>query len=79
MTATLTLEIPDGTSWADVPEPFQADLATLDQLDNEALWSIAYSKKADDNTQQLESDRFMLRKAQAAAILRWRGCHVPLP
>ncbi|NET55915.1 MAG: hypothetical protein F6K47_07015 [Symploca sp. SIO2E6] len=28
---------------------------------------------------QTEADRFMLRKAQAAAILRWRGFHVPPP
>lgn len=28
---------------------------------------------------QTEADRFMLRKAQAVAILRWRGCHVPPP
>lgn len=97
------LEVGSPPSWSDVPEPFQSDLATLDQLDNEALWDIAYSKKPNDTTQQiedilepsqeqndnanpeqletlqLENDRFMLRKAQAAAILRWRGCHVPLP
>ncbi|MEM9219171.1 MAG: hypothetical protein AAGD25_33155 [Cyanobacteria bacterium P01_F01_bin.150] len=97
------LEVGSPPSWSDVPEPFQADLATLDQLDNETLWGIAYSKKPNDNTPQIEeilessrgqnvnanpeqlealqfeNDRFMLRKAQAAAILRWRGCHVPLP
>lgn len=28
---------------------------------------------------QTESDRFMLCKAQAAAILSWRGHHVPKP
>ena len=26
---------------------------------------------------QTEADRFMLCKAQAAAILRWRGCYIP--
>jgi predicted transcriptional regulator len=28
--------------------------------------------------QRKEADRFMLRKAQAAAILRWRGHQIPL-
>ncbi len=26
-----------------------------------------------------ETDRFMLLKAQAAVLLRWRGHHVPTP
>lgn len=97
------LEVGSPPSWADAPEPFQAELAILDELDNEALWDIAYSQlpnhvseqmqelveplgqSAQSGSQaqleqlQLESDCFMLRKAQAAAILRWRGCHVPLP
>jgi len=96
-------EVGSPPSWADAPEPFQADLAALDRLDNESLWAIAHGQLSDPNPEQLEilvesptdsvdsenqeqldalqmeSDRFMLRKAQAAVILRWRGCHVPLP
>jgi hypothetical protein len=89
-------------SWEDAPAPFQADLATLDRLDDEALWRIAKSARTEADLvrlqelleknseaqltaaeqtefQQLrfEADRFMLRKAHAAALLHWRGHIVP--
>jgi predicted transcriptional regulator len=84
--------------WEDVPAEFQADIAALDRLNEDALWSIARSCKTaaeleryDDllerNREKIltpeerleltelrqEADRFMIRKAQAAALLRWRG------
>ncbi len=89
-------------SWEDVPAEFQADLAALDRLHDEALWQIARSRQTDDDmvkyqelldknanqsiteterlelTQlRIEADRFMLRKAHAAALLRWRGHQLP--
>mgnify|MGYP001606101204 CR=1 FL=1 len=88
--------------WNDIPAEFQADVATLDRLDDTALWRIArqkYSetemkmyqdlldKNADGSiseaekqklqTLRIEGDRFMLRKAHAAALLRWRGHQIP--
>jgi hypothetical protein len=88
--------------WDDAPAEFQADLAALDRLDDEALWRIARSrmteadmgryqelldKNANDTLQaeecdelvnlRTEADRFMLHKAHAAALLRWRGYQVP--
>lgn len=88
--------------WEDAPPEFQADLAALDRLDDDALWSIARDRKTDHdmtrystllernatglltavereelNELRTEADRFMLRKAQAAAILRWRGHFIP--
>ncbi|MCE7983756.1 MAG: hypothetical protein DYG89_21485 [Caldilinea sp. CFX5] len=88
--------------WDDVPPEFQADLAAMDRLEDDALWRIARSKKeltslqrydellarnqdnllTDSEKQELqqlrtEADRFMLRKAHAAALLRWRGYTVP--
>jgi hypothetical protein len=85
-------------SWDDVPPEFQLDLAGLEKLDDDALWTIARSRRvpaefvrydellernADgqltpaehDELERLreEADRFMLRKAHAAALLRWRG------
>lgn len=88
--------------WAQAPAEFQADLAALDRLNDDALWHIARSqrsdadvallqelleKNADDEltaaeqlelaTQVAEADRFMLRKAHAAALLQWRGHSVP--
>ena len=89
-------------SWEDVPAEFQADLAALDRLNDEALWQIARSQQSEGNmvryqalldknanesmteserlelTQlRVEADRFMLRKAHAAALLRWRGHQLP--
>jgi hypothetical protein len=88
--------------WDDAPAEFQADLAALDRLDDEALWCIARSRKSDTEMERyqelldknangtlaaeereelvklrIEYDRFMLRKAHAAALLRWRGHQVP--
>jgi hypothetical protein len=84
--------------WDDVPAEFQSDVAALDRLNDEALWTIARSHKTaaelerydellernrektitPDERLELtglrqEADRFMLRKAHAAALLRWRG------
>ncbi|ETW96273.1 MAG: hypothetical protein ETSY1_27250 [Candidatus Entotheonella factor] len=89
-------------SWEDAPREFQADLATLDRLDDDALWRIARSEQtetemtrysdlleanandrlSDDDQAELaqlrvQADRFMLRKVHAAALLRWRGHHIP--
>jgi hypothetical protein len=88
--------------WDDAPAEFQADLAALDRLDDEALWRIARSRtteaemehyqelldknangslSADEREElsglRVEFDRSMLRKAHAAALLRWRGYPIP--
>ena len=80
--------------WLQAPAEFQADLAALDRLGDDALWRIARSQRseadaarlqellennADDaltaagrlemDVQVAEADRFMLRKAHAAALL----------
>jgi len=98
------IKIGSPPEWDNVPAEFQAEIATLDKLDDNALWQIALSQKtaADmkryntllegnqndtlTDTERLElmalrqvADRFMLRKAQAAALLRWRGHRVPTP
>ncbi|RLC69930.1 MAG: hypothetical protein DRJ03_17940 [Chloroflexi bacterium] len=88
--------------WDNAPAKFQADLAALDRLDDDALWRIArsheteagmerYQELLDKNADgalsagerdalanlRIESDRFMLCKAHAAALLRWRGHQIP--
>jgi paraquat-inducible protein B len=98
------IKIGSPPEWDNVPAEFQAEIATLDKLDDNALWQIALSQKtaADmkryntllegnqndtlTDAERLElmalrqvADRFMLRKAQAAALLRWRGHRVPTP
>ncbi|NEP10743.1 MAG: hypothetical protein F6K14_11110 [Symploca sp. SIO2C1] len=92
------LQIGSPPNWSDVPEEFQADLAALDRLEDQALWPIAQSQKTPEemerhywllaqnqersltDAEQIEleqlkisADRFMLRKAHAAALLKWRG------
>lgn len=34
--------------WSDVPEEYQADLAALDRLDDDALWQIARGRKTSE-------------------------------
>ncbi len=90
--------------WEDAPAEFQADLAAMDKLDDEALWVIARGRKIPAEMKRYdallehnqsgaltaaerlelaalrtEADRFMLCKAHAAVLLRWRGHEVPAP
>ena len=96
------MQIDSPPRWDDAPVEFQADLAALERLDDEALWRVARSREtgadvgryqelldrnangalSPDEREELvglrvESDRFMLCKAHAAALLRWRGCQSP--
>ncbi|MBH8564681.1 hypothetical protein I8748_21260 [Nostoc sp. CENA67] len=98
------LQVGSPPAWDDVPEEFQADLASLDKLNDNTLWQIVHSRKTaadmerynillESNsrgtltqaerselmTLRYEADLFMLRKAQAAVLLRWRGYNVPTP
>ncbi len=40
---------------------------------------LSDAERAELAALRMEADCFMLRKAQAAAILRWRGRYLPLP
>jgi hypothetical protein len=84
---------------ADVPSEFQAALAELDSLDDNALFAIATSQQTSEEFERYEgllanpsrtiaqqheldelrfaADLWMLRKAHAAALLKWRGRVVP--
>lgn len=98
------LRVGSPPAWDDVPAEFQADLAEMDRLDDDALWHIAHSRKTEaemagydklleknqrgtlNEAEQLElerlrieTDRFLLRKAHAVVLLRWRGHPVPPP
>ena len=98
------LQVGSPPQWDDVPEEFQADLATLDKLDDYTLWQIANSRKSAAEMERYNTlleanssgtlteaeglemialrhqfDLFMLKKAQAAVLLRWRGHRVPTP
>ena len=87
--------------WSAAPAEYQADLAAMDRLPDDALWQIARGQHATDLARHQElldrnaegrlsaseqaeltglrtsADRFMLRKAHAAALLRWRGHTLP--
>jgi hypothetical protein len=87
--------------WSDVPAEFQADLQSLDALDDRALQELASAQKAESELERYDellelnedgnlspaeqvelqvlrkaADCFMLRKAQAAVLLQWRGYKV---
>jgi hypothetical protein len=91
-----TVQVGSPPSWEDAPAAFQADLAALDRLDDEALWRTARSRRTETDTGRMEelleknaddqlteagraeltylrtkADGLMLRKAHAAALLRW--------
>ncbi len=97
-----TVQVGSPPSWEDSPAAFQADLAALDRLDDEALWRTARSHRTETDTGRMEelleknandqlteagraelthlrteADGLMLRKAHAAALLRWRGHTLP--
>lgn len=96
------LKVGSPPDWENAPDEFQADLAALDRLEDEALWKVATGHKTEEEmarhfellernkehtltpAEQVElaelrsqADLFMLRKAHAAALLRWRGHRVP--
>ena len=87
-------------AWEDVPAEFQADVAALDKLDDQALWQVLRSRPGDSarydelldknangtlsilereelTSLRVEAERQMIRQAQAAALLRWRGYQLP--
>ncbi len=99
-----TLQVGSPPAWDDAPPELQAELAALDRLDDDALWTIArgnrtaaemsrYDELLERNRDgtlsgadqvelqalRAEADQFMLRKAHAAALLRWRGSAVVAP
>ncbi len=69
----------DASLWQ-VARSYQTDLdmeryqALLDKNANE---SISPTERAELTQLRTEADRFMLRKAHAAALLRWRGHQLP--
>lgn len=95
------LKVGSPPTYDDIPEEFQAELAILDRLDNDALWQIATRRKTAAEMERYDSlldrnregtiaeaerleltewrrevDRFMLRKARAAVLLRWWGRNI---
>lgn len=48
-------------------------------LDRNQEGTLTDAERAELTALRTEADCFMLRKAQAAALLRWRGHNVPLP
>jgi len=96
------VEVGSPPGWEDAPAEFQVELASLDRLNDEALWRIARERHSEADMQRwqdlldknasgtltheeaaelaqmrTDADRLTLRKAQAAAVLRWRGHMLP--
>ena len=40
--------------WSDVPEPYQAGLAALDRLDDDALWQMALARKTGEEMERYD-------------------------
>ncbi len=58
----------------------EQDLDRYDELlDRNAAGSLSVSERSELEQLRQDSDRFMLRKAQAAVLLRWRGHDVVSP
>lgn len=97
------LRIGSPPAWDDAPPEYQAELAAMDRLDDDALWKLARGRKSEAEmarydklleqsaagalgdaerseleTLRREADRFILIKAHAAVLLRWRGHDVPV-
>jgi hypothetical protein len=96
------VEVGSPPNWEDTPAEFHVELASLDRLNDEALWRIARQRRTEtdmlrwqelldktahgsltqDEAAELaqmraDADRLTLRKAQAVALLRWRGHILP--
>jgi hypothetical protein len=55
-----------------------ADMARYDELlEHNQNNTLTEAERTELTELRTETDCFMLRKAQAAALLRWRGHHVP--
>jgi len=92
----------DPPGFDDIPPEYQADVASLERLNDRSLWRIARARQtetdferyqdlldknregtiSDAERQELrdlraESDLFMLRKAHAVVLLKWRGHSIP--
>ena len=92
------LRVGSPPGWEDVPEEVQAELATLDRLDDDSLYRVARERWSPEGVARYDEllernaegrlskeergdlaelrdahDRLALRRAHAAALLRWRG------
>lgn len=57
-----------------------ADMVRYDELlERNQSNALTQEEKLELMTLRTEADRFMLRKAQAVVLLRWRGHNVPAP
>ena len=57
-----------------------ADMARYDELlERNESGTPGGAEQLELQALRTDSERFMLRKAQAAVLLRWRGHHVPAP
>lgn len=59
------VEVGSPPSWEDAPSEFQTDLAALDRLDDDALWSIARSRQTEHD---LVRYTVLLEKNAAGAL-----------
>jgi hypothetical protein len=73
--------LPDGDLWRVLRECFPAESAArqAELLDRNGRHALSSGERAELRRLAEAADRLMLRRAHAAALLRWRGHTVPLP
>lgn len=68
----------DEALWKIARSRTQADMERYQELlDKNAEETLTEAERGELTQMRLEADRFMLRKAYAAALLRWRGHILP--
>jgi hypothetical protein len=74
-------KLPDGALWTIAKSRrSEAELSRYDELlDRNAEGLLTAAERAEIERLRHENDLFMLRKAHAAALLRWRGHPVVSP
>ena len=69
--------LPDDALWQLAQAHYGADMGRHQALlDKNAEGSLSAAESAELSELREHADRFMLRKAHAAALLRWRGQHL---
>jgi hypothetical protein len=71
------LQIGSPPRWDDAPAEFQADLAALDRLDDEALWRIARRRQTEADMERYQelldkNANGVLTAQERAELVRWR-------
>lgn len=71
------VEVGGPPNWEEAPARFQADLAALDRLDDDALWRVARSRRSEAEMARLQEllDRNADQQITSQELLELAQCH----